>query len=138
MAIVKPYERQKTRAIGSLTAMELYHSIVCHARWIGNICDDYTDHPTMKSAYIAEFREAIENAYEEGEIALRKNDLETLTELCSFISLVHDDAINRTQPRYVMSSKEEFETMLTTKQHEISHYGFYKNGSGFINIRSYE
>lgn len=124
--------------MGSLTAMELYRSIACHARWIGNICDDYTDHPTMKSAYIAEFREAIENAYEEGECALIKNDLETLTELCSFISLVHDAAINRTQPRYVMSSKEEFETMLTTKQHEISHYGFYKNGSGFINIRSYE
>lgn len=138
MAIVKPYERQETRAIGSLTAMELYRSIACHARWIGNICDDYTDHPTMKSAYIAEFREAIENACEEGEIALGKNDLETLTELCAFMSLVHDDAIARTQPRYVMSSKEEFETMLTTKQHEISRYGFYKNGSGFIDIRSYE
>jgi hypothetical protein len=138
MAIVKLYDTKETRDMGSLTAMELYRSIACHARWIGNICDDYTDHPTMKSAYIAEFREAIENAYEEGEIALRKNDLETLSELCSFISLVHDDAINRTQPRYVMSSKEEFEAMLTTKQHEISHYGFYKNGSGFINIRSYE
>lgn len=115
----------------------LYNVILQYSTWIENICDDYEEShsvSTMKPHYVAEFREAIRGACEEGENALVVNDFSQLLEIGMFLFSLHDDAINRVQPR-VLCTQEQFEGYVLEHTHEIEKYGFYRNGSGRIEER---
>lgn len=118
----------------------MYNVILHYCTWIENICEDYeVSHccSTLRPECVIGFREAIKVAYETGESCLLGDDFSHLLEIGMFLSRVHDDAINRVQPR-VLCTKEQFGAYVLEHTQEIEKYGFYRNGSGRIEEREDE
>jgi hypothetical protein len=115
----------------------VFGAILQLCTWIENICDDFTEshgNSTLKPEYAALFKEAVKSACEEADWALLEEDVGSLIKIALYLSGLHDDALNRVQPR-VLCSIVEFERYCNEHAEESEKYGFYKNGCGRIEER---
>jgi hypothetical protein len=126
-------ENEITSLIVDEQAIKIYKDIVMVAEWVQNICDDFADMystSVMKPRDIIEFRNAVYSALADSEKELLINNIKDLDLTLAFIYQVHDEAIDRVQPKYYAKTMNQTMNYLEAHSDEMRKYGFYKNGRG--------